>query len=262
VLALDALNFCFWSLASDRWTVDWHHRSFNGYMALAAALSRAVEDGYPVWDPAWLGLVSYDDVRHILRPAPGSPDIPLLDLRYQHLRELGHGLGDLAAADLLRAAQGSAIDLIREVLNRFPSFRDVAIGPDGRPVFFYKRAQILIADLAGSLTETPLGTFHDRELLTAFADYKVPQVLRQLGILEYSVDLAARIARYDLIPAGSGAELEIRAATVWSCELIRQALLAAGTSLTAQEIDWLLWTAGQTLPAGTEPYHRTLTPFY
>jgi hypothetical protein len=199
---------------------------------------------------------------HILRPAAGAPEIPLAALRYRHLRELGEGLGDQTATDLVRDANASGIALIRDITRRFPSFRDVAIGPDGFPVHFFKRAQILIADLAGSLAGTDLGTFHDRHLLTAFADYKVPQVLRGLGILVYDGALATRIARHELLSAGSAEELEIRAATIWACELIRQALDAAGTPLTAQEIDWLLWTTGQDLPETTEPYHRTLTPFY
>lgn len=262
IFALDALNFCFWSVTDDRWRVRWYDETYDGYMALAAALMRAVEDGYPLWDTAWLRQVSIDEVRHILRPVPGSPAIPLLELRYRHLRELGDGLGNLGGADLVRQAGGSGIELIAAVLRCFPSFRDVAIGPDGLPVHFYKRAQILIADLAGSLVGTDLGLFHDRHLLTAFADYKVPQVLRRLGVLVYSPDLTSSIGRRELIEAGSRAELEIRAATIWSCELIRQAVRGAGTPMTAQEIDWLLWTTGQALPPGSEPYHRTLTPFY
>jgi hypothetical protein len=30
----------------------------------------------------------------------------------------------------------------------------------------------------------------------------------------------------------------------------------------ATEIDWMLWFAGQSLPASMPPYHRTYTPFY
>jgi hypothetical protein len=262
IFALDALNFCFWSATEQRWRVTWRDRTHDGYMALAAALSRAVDEGYPLWEPPFLATLSSNDVAVMLRPDPGSVAIPLLDLRHRHLIELGLGFGSDTAADLVRRAGGSCIALIETVLQRFPSFRDVAIGPDGRPIHFYKRAQILVADLAGALPGTELGTFRDLHLLTAFADYKVPQVMRQLGILVYEQDLAARIERREPIPAGSVCELEIRAATVQGCELIRQALQRTGAELTASEIDWLLWTAGQSLPSGTSPYHRTLTPFY
>jgi hypothetical protein len=262
VFALDALNFCFWSATATRWRVTWRDRTWDGYSALAAALTRAVEENCPLWDPAWLRTLSLDQVRHILRPDPGADEIPLLHLRHRHLVELGNGFGNETAADLIRASAGSCVALVEEVLRRFPSFRDVSTGPAGEEIRFYKRAQILVADLAGALGNSDLGAFHDRHLLTAFADYKVPQVMRHLGILVYDADTASRIARKELIPAGSVLELEIRAATIWGCEFIRRKLEAAGTPLTAQEIDWLLWTASQSLPTTSETYHRTLTPFY
>ena len=40
-----------------------------------------------------------------------------------------------------------------------------------------------------------LGEFHDIHKLTMFADYRVPVVLRQLGILEYSQALASKVGR-------------------------------------------------------------------
>ena len=43
VLVLDALNFCFWSATDERWQVDWGDRREDGYWALAASLTRAVE---------------------------------------------------------------------------------------------------------------------------------------------------------------------------------------------------------------------------
>jgi len=163
---------------------------------------------------------------------------------------------------------GSAVALVRAIVAAFPSFNDVSrwASPSSvdetHEIRFYKRAQILVSDLAGSLSGTPLGAFDDRHRLTAFADYKVPQVLRQLGVLHYRVDLADRIRRRKLIPAGSSAEIELRPATIWACELTRQGLAAGGRMMTASEIDWLLWNAGQDLPSDAEPYHRTITPFY
>jgi hypothetical protein len=107
-----------------------------------------------------------------------------------------------------------------------------------------------------------LGGFDDLDALTAFADYKVPQVLRRLGVIVYDAELAGMIDRYEVIPAGSEREIEIRAATIWGCELLRRALHARGRPLRAFEVDWALWLAGQSLPSDTRPYHRTVTIFY
>lgn len=193
VLVLDALNFCFLAQGDDpdiRWRVEWQGTTHDGYAALAAALSRAVEEGIPVWDADWLMQVTANDLHHVLRPVAGCPEIPLFDARLAHLHELGTGLLAIRTghpdsdpvAHLIEQAQGSAVELVREVVARFPSFDDVSVWIDAengqeREIRFFKRAQILIADLAdlaGALDGKSLGFFHDLAALTAFADYKVP----------------------------------------------------------------------------------------
>jgi hypothetical protein len=270
VLALDALNFCFWSEHPDpeqRWRVEYRGELHDGYWALVAALRRAVDEGRPLWEPSYLAELTARDVAHILRPHDlDFPEIPLLPLRVQNLRELGVGLLNAfpdrnPVSELISSCGGSAAALVAKVAALFPSFNDVA-SYRGDEVRFYKRAQILVADLFGAFDGIGLGAFDDLDQLTAFADYKVPQVLRRFGLLEYAEPLAAKIDGRRLIPRGSEEEVEIRAATVWCCELLRRSLAAAGSSLRAFEIDWALWQAGQSLPADTRPYHRTYTVFY
>lgn len=275
ILLLDALNFCFWGQGADpsvRWRVERNGVLLDGYVALVAALERGIGEDVRFHDPEWLATMSQDQVADLLRPAPGHPETPLFDTRCRNVREIGQGLiafqSELPATDFLESASGSAITLIHEVLRVFPSFRDVAIwsrtetGLPGNEVRFYKRAQILAGDLAGALKHSSLGQFHDLDQLTAFADYKVPQVLHSLGILHYSDDLTDRIARREHIPAGSESEIEIRAATIWGCELLRQALRNRGRAIPAHELDWLLWEQGQSLPEGILPYHLTPTINY
>lgn len=268
VLALDALNFCFWSEdPARRWRVEYRGEIFDGYWALVAALRRAVDEGRPIWDPTYLIGLSPRDVAHILRPPDeATPEIPLFPLRVQNLHELGQGL--IAAYPdanpviaLIKEAERSAARLVQRVVSLFPSFNDVAIY-EGAEVRFYKRAQILVADLHGAFGGQGLGAFDDLEILTAFADYKVPQVLRRLGILVYDDELAEAVDNRRLIPMGSPKEIEIRAATVWACELLRRALARRSRNVRAFEVDWMLWLLGQSLPADTQPYHRTYTVFY
>jgi hypothetical protein len=274
VFVLDALNFCFWSTSpdpADRWRVEWRGETHDGYWALVASLRRAVEEGRPLFDPGYLLGLTTRDVAHLLRPAEEDGlEIPLLPMRLANLHELGRGLRAIQAetadavppiVSLIERCDESAVRLVSEVVQRFPSFND-ATQYDGAEVRLYKRAQILVADLHGAFGGTGLGAFSDLGMLTAFADYKVPQVLRELGILVYSDALSATIERRELLPQGAPAEVEIRAATIWACELLRRALAAAGRLLRATEVDWALWLAGQSLPAGARPYHRTYTVFY
>jgi hypothetical protein len=276
VLALDALNFCFWGQdptnPDHRWRVEIDGTIHQGYWALAAALTRAARQGFPLWNAAYLAEISEADVHAILRPAdrPDAAEIPLFPQRVANLRGLGAGLLvrfdaglEPPVVELIRRADRSAARLVQFVVEAFPSFDDTAAYPGlSGPVRLYKRAQILAADLHGAFDGQDLGRFDDLAALTAFADYKVPQVLRALGVLVYDRRLADRIANLEVIPPGSPAEVEIRAATVWACELLRRSLAVRGRPLRAFEIDWLLWSAGQTLSADVPPYHRTPTIFY
>ncbi len=265
VLVLDALNFCFWSWVGDldeRWTIDYDGVRHDGYWALVAALRTAIDRGQPLWDADYLLTAADAELIAIFDPAePGGVPIPQLERRVAHLREVGMGLRETPIEELIAEANGSAVALAESVRRRFPSFDDV-VWIDGREVRFLKRAQILIADLHGAFGGQGFGAFHDLHELTAFADYKVPQVLRRFDVLRYSPELEAALHARQLISANSLWELEIRAATIWACELIRQALAQHGISLMAMEIDWALWLTGQDLPSGTEPYHRTPTIFY
>ena len=83
-----------------------------------------------------------------------------------------------------------------------------------------------------------------------------------MGVHLQAKDLAARVDAKVRLDAGSPEEVEIRAATVWACELLRSALAGHDRLLRASEVDWALWLAGQSLPTGARPYHRTYTVFY
>ncbi|MDQ3654500.1 MAG: queuosine salvage family protein, partial [Chloroflexota bacterium] len=260
IFVLDALNFCFWGQDPDpsyRWRIQSQGVVHDGYMALAIALRDAARAGTPIWDPAWQVMVDEDTISRIFRPPAGSTPIPLLRERAAHLRELGERMAPLGEnhpyTTFVERAKGSALELVEAIVDTFPSFRDVArwtptsgLEP-AIEVRLFKRAQILVSDLAGALAGSGELVTEGRDRLTAFADYKVPQVLRHVGILRYGDELAARIRARELIERGSREEIEIRAATIWACDLIRQRLSDLGTWFTASDVDWLLWNLGQSL---------------
>jgi hypothetical protein len=267
VLVLDALNFCFWSLpgtSQPRWQVTYAGQTYDGYWALAAALRRATDAGRPLADAEYLAGLTEADVHELLAGDPGTQQIPLPHARLEHLREVGRVLlaqWDGSFLTAIAGARGSAATLVREVYTSLTSFADVSL-VNGHEARFLKRAQILVADLYGAFEGRGPGAFRDLHTLTAFADYKVPQMLRRLGVLEYAPELAARVARYELIPPDAPEELEIRAATIWGVELLRRALLEHGRDVPSFRLDWSLWQAAQSMPPDSEPYHRTLTTYY
>jgi hypothetical protein len=261
-VVLDALNFCFWSMPGiPRWSVAYRGSDYNGYWALAAALKRAFLEGVPLWEPEYLRDLGREELASVLR---GTVEIPLFEERLAHVRELGAVLirdfgGNCAA--LIEGARHDAGALVRTIVSHFSSFDDVA-WYRGKRIPFYKRAQILVCDCAATFSDEGWGMFDNLDALTAFADYKIPQVLRNRGVLVYDSELAGIVDSRRLIAAGSPAEVEIRAATVRAVEMLREHLGTRGVSCTAAEIDGLLWHYGQETRPGDLPYHLTRTIYY
>jgi len=68
----------------------------------------------------------------------------------------------------IEEANGSAASLVNLLVDNFPCFRDVARF-EGKNVRFYKRAQILVADLWACFEGTGYGRFRDIDSITMFA---------------------------------------------------------------------------------------------
>jgi putative queuosine salvage protein len=265
MLLVDALNFCFWGEPGEsRWSVEWRGQTWDGYNALAAACTRAMDEGIPLADAAFLADLTAEQLAEILRPASGCPSIPLFAERLANACEVGRVLGeryDGQMSHVIEAVNFDAVALALRLARDFSSFADVAEWNE-QPVPLLKRAQIYVADIHTAFGGNNWGALRGIERLTAFADYKLPQMLRREGVLVYEPELAELIASYTLIPPGADAEVEIRAATVWSVELLRQALARAGSRQTASAIDYRIWLESQSALSDGIPYHRTRTIFY
>lgn len=256
LLALDAVNFSFWAEdPAERWEVEYEGGWLNGYWALAASMKRAVEDGTNLWDARVLADLSQGDLYRIFR---GKNLIPLITDRMNNLREVGRVLLEHYGGQFVNAidaVEGRAERLVLLLAHDFSSYNDVA-SYQGRRVPIYKRAQLLVSDLWGAYRAKGHGGFTNMETLTAFADYKLPQILREYGVLRYSPELAADVNTRTIIPAGSPREVEIRAATVQASEMLAERL-----TMPAFKVDWLLWNQAQGLPI-QHPYHLTRTICY
>lgn len=259
LLVLDALNFSFWG--EPRWHVGYRGRRLRGYWALAASIKRAIEEGFDLTDATVMAGATPEQLRHALR---GEHEIPLFEVRLAHLHEVGRVLlerYDGQFADAIARSGRSAVALVKRLVTDFPNFRDTA-SYEGREIGLFKRAQILPADVFGAFGRTGLGAFDDIGALTAFADYKVPQVLHKLGVLRYGDALTARLRAGAEIPAGSPLEVELRVATIAGTEALRRAVEANGRTLSAIELDWILWEQGLSTTAEDLPYHLTRTTAY
>jgi hypothetical protein len=256
VLALDAVNFGSGYkplMAAEGWQLV--ERSI--YFTVASRLKQEYLTAEPL-TPAAMARVTPDDCRRIFSLPRGEYSDRFARLCAESLSELG----DMIDArykffnDFVQAHNGSAATLV-ESLAVLPHFHDVH-DYKGYRVPILKRAQIAAADLHLAFAHAGQHLFNDTADVTMFADNAVPHVLHFDGILEYTPDLSARIAAGTYLPAGSAAEIEIRACAGHAVELI-----AAHKGLRAMDIDHILWhRSAENAYYRNSPTHRTLTHFY
>jgi len=257
-LTLDAINF-----GSGYFPHMKKRPGRSGYFTVAGCLNDHFKENGPFSATELIRLNAQDCFRIFEQDSKNKAIAELMQLFTRALNDLGrYVLADFDGSfSALIAAAGSSAERLMNLLIRMPSFCDVGLY-DGVKVPFYKRAQLAAADLALAFGGKGLGRFDDLDNLTMFADNLVPHVLRMDNILIYSKVLSARIESVDLIPAGSNAEIEIRACALHAVELLKTALNQFGHAVNSMELDFLLWNRGQQPAYKASPRHRTRTVFY
>jgi hypothetical protein len=257
-LILDTINFGsgYFPLLSKR-------PGMSGYFTVAHSLNDFYKNRGPLTAED-LTHLTIEDCTGIFAQDPANKAVAeLMQLFTTALNDLGHYLlesFDGSYIALIEAA-GSSAERLVQLLMKMPFFNDVALY-DNLKVPFYKRAQLMAADLSIAFQGEGLGTFNDLYTLTIFADNLVPHVLRVDNVLFYEEVLSARIDAGELIPFGSAEEIEIRACAVHAVELLKEELNRIGYGVTSLDLDYLLWNRGQQPYYKARPRHRTRTVFY
>lgn len=259
VFLFNALSFSYWG--EPKWTVEYNGKTHDGAYGMILALGRAIEENVPILDFHYCSQMSKEDAARILR---GTIEIPLLEERWNILREVGSVIVKRyqgSVKDLIYEANGDAQKLVALIVEHLPSFSDTSLYK-GEKIYFYKRAQLLVADIYQLFGGKGFGNLTHVDQLTACADYKLPQILRKLGILEYEVSLAEKIDGKIEILHNSPEEIEIKANTIWAVEYIKEELKKRNPNIMSFEVNDRLWLATQEKFAGDKPYHRTRTTAY
>jgi hypothetical protein len=258
LLTLDTINF-----GSGYFPHLRKRPGMSGYFTVASAL----HDAYVAQGPLSARQLAEISVQECVRMFDQDPDNNIARELMQHFSAALNDLGRFVLerfngsfTDLVDSVELSAGRLV-QLLKNMPFFNDVA-SYGGGEVLFYKRAQILAADLSLAFPGQTWGHFEDLDQMTIFADNLVPHVLRIDGILIYEQSLVARINQGTLLPAGSAEEVEIRACAVQAVELIKKQLSESGKMITSPQIDNFLWNRGQRPEYKAKPRHRTRCVFY
>ncbi len=259
VFTIDTLNYCFWP-----------NPPFE-YFNLAKNLYNTLKNNKPFFDIEHLTKITSQE----LKDAVFKCDFCLIEERARMVREVFTVISlehNGSVIEFVKKAKKSASQLVKLIIDSFPCFRDTAIYK-GEQVFLYKRAQILVSDLhlayrdlfkaQGKNDENELINFGDSvSELTMFADYRVPQILREIKILHYNEELAKKIDNKEEISHGSCFEVELRAATIIAVEDIKAELAMKNKKVLSLEIDTYLWEEGEKIKEKIQPPHHTLSIFY
>lgn len=259
LFVFNALSFSYWG--EPKWTVEYKGKKHDGAWGMILALGRGIEEGAALTNFEYCSKISKEEFARILR---GNIEIPLLEDRWKILREIGLNMTAKfggKAKNLIVEANGDAQRLLELIVQNFPSFLDTATYKE-REIYFYKRAQLLVADISQIFGGKNFGALENMDLITACADYKLPLILRNLGILEYAPALAEKIDKKIEIQKDSPEETEIRASTIWAVEVIKEEVKKRSPQIMSFQIDDDLWLATQGSNNSNKPYHRTRTTAY
>ena len=165
---------------------------------------------------------------------------PLLEERIKHLNELRLNGQDFTKT-VIQYKNESMEFLLNSMVQIFPGYASD---------IFLKRAFLFFAQLNRNF-----GWFEeDMHKIPVPADYQVPKMLQQVGILEYDQELQEAIDSEQHLPKWSAAECEIRAATILACQQ-----LCKKTKWNMPDVDAYFWLRRKEV---TTPFHLTVTTDY
>jgi len=265
-LGIDSsINFCFTNpFTKKRFQVEYKGEISSGYFAMLACLKRALEEGVPILDCKWLKKVTIEQMEHIFRGINPISLIKERTLIFQEVGEVlerkygGHFYNLFEEAGYVAFAKDKT-GIVNRLITDFPSFFDFSWHEPSQSVLeFHKRAQLFAITYQNEalLSNGRIPLIFDADDLGPPADYRVPQVLKGMGILSYKRELRKKIARQKIIKRDSLEEQEIRAQMTYV-----MARLCELTGSWIGPIDYRIWYAGTKLN-GNEPHHLTPTTAY
>lgn len=211
LLIYESIDFSFWG--TPKWTITAKGKQLDGSIALLYALLTYVTEN----ETTDFSTVSETQFRNILK---GNTEIPLLKERYKIVQEISKIVNEKMNGNFYQyvSHMTTDIELFDTIISHFDNFKDERIYHHQR-VFFYKLAQLLTSDIL-HIREIKEHIIPDYSHLVGCSDYKIPQVLRGMGILVYDTELAQQVDHQIELPKNSEYEIEIRANTLHVINII------------------------------------------
>jgi hypothetical protein len=237
-------DYCFWG--DPKWTINTDKGNLDGSFAIMYIIvNRYIQN--PDFN------MSLDEFNELLK---GNGILPLLEDRYNNLVEMNNYLGNKSFYNIIKDMT-TDIELLEHIISNLKYFEDIS-DYNGNKILFYKRAQLLTSDIL-HVRELKEKIKVDYTHLIGCADYKIPQVMRCYGMLEFSEYLSHKVDNMIPLDENSSEEVEIRANTLQVINYIYEKL---NKKYPRMDINDFIWLLGQDKSKMIKPYHRTLTKHY
>lgn len=242
LLVFESIDYSFWG--QPKWTIETEDGLKDGSDALLYDMLKYAKK----LGNATFNDVSFNEFRNILK---GNIEIPFLEERYKTISEINEIVNKKMSGNFYKYIKNitSDTELFNLIINNFESFKDERIY-DGKVIYFYKLAQLLTSDILHLREEIEKITI-DYSNLIGCADYKIPQVLRALGITEYDKELSYMVDNKKEIEISSKYEVEIRASQIFVLGYIKNRL----NSFKSVDINDFLFNYSKKLKNIVKPYH-------
>lgn len=239
-------DYCLWG--TTKWKIKTKEGDLDGTFAIIYLIIERMKNKKD-FD------LTFEEFKEFLK---GEGELYLLEDRYNNLCTVNEFLKthNKEFYDLIYNFRDD-ISLLDFIVRSFPFLKDES-EYKGKRIYFYKRAQLLTSDIL-NIRKKVEGIKVDCTHLVGCADYKIPQVMRCLGILEFNEELSSLVDSGTLIPENSEMEVEIRSNDLIAINKIYEKL---NKKVTRMNINDYIWTLGQDKTKITKPYHKTLTSKY
>ena len=245
LLIYESIDFSFWG--NPKWTILIDDVKEDGSIALLYAILKYVKKK----NSTDFSNITKDEFKKILK---GNVEIPLFEERYNIIKNVSKIVNKKINGNFYKFIKNITSDtkLFNVIVSNFPNFKDERTY-NNKKIYFYKLAQLLTSDIL-HIREQKENIKVDYSHLVGCADYKIPQVMRGLGILEYSNKLANIIDNKEEIEVNSKFEVEIRANMIVVIDMIKNKL---GDNVCAIDINDYIWCQGRNKNIKLKPYHLT-----
>lgn len=248
LIILGSINYSFWG--EPKWTIKTDKGPIDGAFAQIYVLMKLrTQKGHLNFEN-----ITFEEFKKAYQ---GNVEIPFLKKRYETVKQISQIINSKMNGNFYRFIKDIKTDqeLLEIITTYFPSFEDKRTYHN-KTIYFYKLAQLATSDIL-QIREQQEKIKTDYSNLVGCADYKIPQVLRDLGILIYDQELSSIVDQKQSIEENSIYEIEIRASMIVAINKIKQK-----TNRKAIEINDLIWSFGQNKNKNWRPYHLTRTTSY